>query len=121
VFAISLTMGVRPAAVVCRRRWPGFLRSGDALGGVRLGVDQETRVWIAEKGYDPLMGAHPMARVIKNHIKKPLAKEDLFGAFASGGSVRVYVKDGALDFEMSDAGPTEGNGRGKGGRIPPAL
>ena len=45
---------------------------------VSLSVDQEARAWIAEKGYDPLMGAHPMARVIKNHIKKPLAKEDLF-------------------------------------------
>ena len=72
---------------------------------VSLSVDQEARAWIAEKGYDPLMGARPMARVIQNHIKKPLANEVLFGALASGGSVRVYVKDGALDFEMSDRKP----------------
>ena len=68
-------------------------------------MDQEARSWIAEKGYDPLMGARPMARVIQNHIKKPLANEVLFGALANGGSVRVYVKDGALDFEISDRKP----------------
>ena len=72
---------------------------------VSLSVDQEARAWIAEKGYDPLMGARPMARVIQNHIKKPLANEVLFGALANGGSVRVYVKDGALDFQMSDRKP----------------
>jgi ATP-dependent Clp protease ATP-binding subunit ClpA len=72
---------------------------------VALSVDQEARAWIAEKGYDPLMGARPMARVIQNHIKKPLANEVLFGALAGGGSVRVYVKDGALAFEMSDRKP----------------
>jgi ATP-dependent Clp protease ATP-binding subunit ClpA len=72
---------------------------------VALIVDQEARAWIAEKGYDPAMGARPMARVIQNHIKKPLANEVLFGELASGGTVRVYVKDDDLAFEFSDGKP----------------
>ena len=68
-------------------------------------MDQEARAWIAEKGYDPAMGARPMARVIQNHIKKPLANEVLFGELASGGTVRVYVKDDDLAFEFSDRKP----------------
>jgi ATP-dependent Clp protease ATP-binding subunit ClpA len=51
------------------------------------------------------MGARPMARVIQNHIKKPLANEVLFGELASGGTVRVYVKDDDLAFEFSDRKP----------------
>ena len=104
MFAISLTMGVRPAAV-CLPTPMGMSAFWRCVGRRALGRDRAAPVWIAEKGCDPLMGAHPMARVIQNHIKKPLASDDLFGAFASGGSVRVYVKDGALDFEMSDRGP----------------
>jgi ATP-dependent Clp protease ATP-binding subunit ClpA len=72
---------------------------------VALLVDADARTWIAEKGYDPAMGARPMARVIQNHIKKPLANEVLFGSLASGGTVRVYVKDGGLDFEYGERKP----------------
>ena len=72
---------------------------------VGLIVDADARVWIAEQGYDPLMGARPMARVIQNHIKKPLANEVLFGELASGGTVRVYVKETGLAFEISDRKP----------------
>jgi ATP-dependent Clp protease ATP-binding subunit ClpA len=69
---------------------------------VALGVDEDARAWLAEKGYDPQMGARPMARVIQNYIKKPLANEILFGALIDGGSVRVYVQDSALAFEYGD-------------------
>jgi ATP-dependent Clp protease ATP-binding subunit ClpA len=72
---------------------------------VGLIVDADARAWIAEQGYDPLMGARPMARVIQNHIKKPLANEVLFGELASGGTVRVYVKETGLAFEISDRKP----------------
>jgi ATP-dependent Clp protease ATP-binding subunit ClpA len=61
---------------------------------VELVVEEEARQWIAEKGYDMHMGARPMARVIQNHIKKPLANELLFGELASGGRVRVGVGEG---------------------------
>jgi ATP-dependent Clp protease ATP-binding subunit ClpA len=64
--------------------------------GVQISLDDAARRWIAEKGYDPKMGARPMARVIQEHIKRPLAEELLFGRLAGGGSVRVSVsKDGS--------------------------
>ena len=68
---------------------------------VRLTVDPEARAWLAEKGYDPKMGARPMARVIQNHIKKPLANELLFGDLVSGGSVRIYVSADSLAFDIN--------------------
>ncbi|TCT23029.1 ATP-dependent Clp protease ATP-binding subunit ClpA [Thiobaca trueperi] len=68
---------------------------------VSLAVDADARLWLAEKGYDPKMGARPMARVIQNHIKKPLANELLFGELVGGGSVRVLVRDGELAFEIN--------------------
>ncbi|RNE88977.1 ATP-dependent Clp protease ATP-binding subunit ClpA [Marichromatium sp. AB31] len=68
---------------------------------VALSVDQDARGWLGAKGYDPQMGARPMARVIQNHIKKPLASELLFGTLANGGQVRVGVRDDALAFEIN--------------------
>jgi ATP-dependent Clp protease ATP-binding subunit ClpA len=64
--------------------------------GVALAVDDDARHWIAAKGYDPKMGARPMARVLQEHVKRPLAEELLFGRLSGGGSVRVSVaRDGA--------------------------
>ncbi len=60
---------------------------------VTLELDEAARRWIAERGYDPKMGARPMARVIQEHIKRPLAEELLFGSLAKGGHVRVTVGD----------------------------
>jgi ATP-dependent Clp protease ATP-binding subunit ClpA len=73
--------------------------------GVQLSVDDAARLWIAQKGYDPKMGARPMARVIQEHIKRPLAEELLFGRLASGGQVQVSVSaDGTkLEFECTAA------------------
>ncbi len=63
--------------------------------GVTLSVDDDARRWIATKGYDPKMGARPMARVLQEHVKRPLAEELLFGRLAGGGGVRVSLgKDG---------------------------
>jgi len=53
--------------------------------------------WLAERGYDDRMGARPLARVIQEHIKKPLAEELLFGKLAKGGIVKVGVRGGKLD------------------------
>ena len=69
---------------------------------VALIVDTDARRWLAEKGYDPMMGARPMARVIQNHIKKALANELLFGRLANGGSVKIAVEKDALTFEFGD-------------------
>jgi ATP-dependent Clp protease ATP-binding subunit ClpA len=58
---------------------------------VTIELDDAARDWIAERGYDEKMGARPMARVIQEHIKRPLADELLFGSLAEGGHVRVTV------------------------------
>jgi ATP-dependent Clp protease ATP-binding subunit ClpA len=73
--------------------------------GVQLNVEDAARSWIAEKGYDPKMGARPMARVIQEHIKRPLAEELLFGRLSGGGQVQVSVSaDGTkLEFECTPA------------------
>ena len=73
--------------------------------GVQIALDDAARAWIAEKGYDPKMGARPMARIIQEHIKRPLAEELLFGRLANGGSVRISVsKDGTkLDLDCTPA------------------
>ena len=60
---------------------------------VTIELDDAARAWIAERGYDPKMGARPMARLISERIKRPLAEELLFGALADGGHVRVVVGD----------------------------
>jgi len=61
--------------------------------GVAITVDDAARAWIAEKGYDPKMGARPMARVIQEFVKRPLAEELLFGRLAEGGTARVTLDD----------------------------
>src|SRR6266566_483406 len=58
---------------------------------VTIELDAAARDWLAAKGYDPLFGARPLARIIQEHIKKPLAEELLFGSLAKGGIVRVSV------------------------------
>ena len=67
--------------------------------GVSLSIDDEVRTWLAIKGYDPVMGARPLTRVIQEQLKKPLAEDLLFGALAKGGHVSVTVKDDELVFE----------------------
>ncbi len=56
---------------------------------VVLHVDDEVKVYLAEKGYDDKMGARPMARLIQEELKKPLAEEILFGSLANGGDVHI--------------------------------
>jgi ATP-dependent Clp protease ATP-binding subunit ClpA len=68
---------------------------------VTLSVDEDARKWLAEKGYDPKMGARPMARVIQQHLKKPLANELLFGDLTKGGHVNVTVsKDNEIELDV---------------------
>jgi len=67
--------------------------------GVSLKIDDEVRTWLAIKGYDPVMGARPLARVIQEQLKKPLAEDLLFGKLAKGGHVTVTVENDKLVFE----------------------
>lgn len=69
---------------------------------VSLELESTAVRWLAEKGYDKAMGARPMARVIQEHLKKPLANEILFGKLAHGGSVRVGVAEGELSLEIEE-------------------
>jgi len=68
--------------------------------GVTISLDDAARRWVATRGYDPKMGARPMARTIQEHIKRPLAEELLFGRLASGGHVRVSVNEGGSELVL---------------------
>ncbi len=67
---------------------------------VTIEVSSSAKEWLAERGYDRLYGARPLARVIQEHIKKPLAEELLFGRLVHGGAVKVGFKDGKLTFDF---------------------
>ena len=70
--------------------------------GVTFKVEKAAREWLMEHGYDKSMGARPMARLIQENIKKPLADELLFGKLANGGHVTLNMKDGKLHFDNQD-------------------
>ena len=78
--------------------------------GVTIELSPEASKWIGAKGYDEKFGARPLARVIQEHIKKPLAEELLFGSLEHGGTVKVVVEgeedDRRLDFEYLPADPS---------------
>jgi ATP-dependent Clp protease ATP-binding subunit ClpA len=58
--------------------------------------------YLADHGFDPLMGARPMARLIQDTIRSALADELLFGKLANGGKVTVDVKDGKVGLEFEE-------------------
>jgi ATP-dependent Clp protease ATP-binding subunit ClpA len=69
---------------------------------VILEIDDESRAWLAKKGYDPKMGARPMARLIQEKIKRPLAEELLFGKLSKGGHVTVSLDSDELKFAIEE-------------------
>jgi len=78
--------------------------------GVTIELTPDANTWVAERGYDEQMGARPLARVIQEHIKKPLADEVLFGKLKGGGIVRVITQKGeggeeVLGFEFPEPEP----------------
>jgi ATP-dependent Clp protease ATP-binding subunit ClpA len=89
---------------------------------VTIDLTDAARDWLAKKGFDPLYGARPLARVIQEHIKKPLAEELLFGKLEKGGTARVDVTDGKLTFTLTETSkPNKGEGGdGDGGASRPA-
>jgi ATP-dependent Clp protease ATP-binding subunit ClpA len=66
---------------------------------INIELSTEAADWLAKKGYDQQMGARPLARVIQEHIKKPLAEEVLFGKLTKGGTVRILLKGEELAFQ----------------------
>ncbi len=81
---------------------------------VDIQFDKAAREWLGDKGYDKLYGARPMARVLQEKIKQPLAEELLFGKLADGGEVHVTVKDDKPSFELTPA-PPKAKAKGKPG------
>jgi ATP-dependent Clp protease ATP-binding subunit ClpA len=69
---------------------------------VVLELDETARSWLAVHGYDRKMGARPMARLIQEHIKRPLAEELLFGQLHTGGHVLITVVKGKLKFAIRE-------------------
>jgi len=69
---------------------------------VTMDIDEEAKVWLAEHGHDPIMGARPMARLIQEKVKKPLAEQLLFGPLQGGGHIFITVKDGELVVEVDE-------------------
>ncbi len=67
---------------------------------VTLSATPAARDWLAQHGFDPLMGARPMARIIQDKIKRPLADELLFGKLLGGGRVNVDVRDGEITVDV---------------------
>lgn len=67
---------------------------------VGLKVDDKARAWLSKNGYNKNMGARPMARLIEEEIKRPLAEELLFGKLMSGGQVTVTEKDDQLNLKI---------------------
>jgi ATP-dependent Clp protease ATP-binding subunit ClpA len=84
---------------------------------VTIELTQAAAEWLGDKGYDDKMGARPLARVIQEHIKKPLAEELLFGKLLKGGVVTVGVKDNKIDLVVE--GPVTRRLTGK--KKPPLL
>jgi ATP-dependent Clp protease ATP-binding subunit ClpA len=72
---------------------------------VEIELTDPAKSWLAKKGYDQTFGARPLARVIQENIKRPLADELLFGKLAKGGVVLVGVKEGKLDFTLKEPIP----------------
>ena len=72
-----------------------------AQKGVEMEVTNKARDWLAVNGYDAKMGARPMARLIQEKLKKPLAEELLFGKLVNGGTVLVDELDNEIIFKTS--------------------
>jgi ATP-dependent Clp protease ATP-binding subunit ClpA len=72
---------------------------------VHIALGDDAKAWLIERGYDRLYGARPLARLIQEVIKRPLADELLFGKLVHGGEVRVHIKDDKPAFEIIGAAP----------------
>ena len=70
---------------------------------VSIETDQKAREWLGKNGYDILMGARPMARLIQERIKRPLAEELLFGNLSNGGHVCISVSNNELTLKIAES------------------
>jgi ATP-dependent Clp protease ATP-binding subunit ClpA len=68
---------------------------------VAIALEPEARAWLATKGYDPIYGARPLARVIQSEVRDPLTDEILFGRLESGGTVTIRLENEKLAFSFT--------------------
>ena len=68
---------------------------------VAIALDPSARTWLAKKGYDPKMGARPLARIIQREVRDPLTDEILFGKLENGGTVTISVSNDRLAFSYA--------------------
>jgi ATP-dependent Clp protease ATP-binding subunit ClpA len=80
---------------------------------VTVSLSDDAADWLAKNGFDELYGARPLARVIQENIKKPLADEILFGKLVRGGHVTVILRDGKLAFEFDGASGPKSKTKGE--------
>lgn len=81
----------------------GHLNDLSSKKGVSIVVDSSAKDWLIDTGFDPKMGARPLARVINENIKKPLSREMLFGKLKRGGAVMVKLVDGKISFDYMES------------------
>jgi ATP-dependent Clp protease ATP-binding subunit ClpA len=70
---------------------------------IAFALTPEARGWLAKKGYDPVFGARPLARVIQTEVRDPLTDEILFGRLEHGGTVTITLAGEALAFDIASA------------------
>lgn len=88
----------------------GQLNELSSKKGVNIVIDPAAKDWLIDNGFDPKMGARPLARVINENIKKPLSREMLFGKLKRGGAVMVKLVDGKISFDyLESIDPDDGD------------
>ncbi|HWU12445.1 MAG TPA: ATP-dependent Clp protease ATP-binding subunit ClpA [Caulobacter sp.] len=87
---------------------------------VTVSLSEDAADWLAKNGFDELYGARPLARVIQEHIKKPLADDILFGRLVRGGHVKVVLENGKIAFEI-ESNPEKPGKATKEDEAEPAL
>ena len=99
----NLTLGVRSCIDLSPFHFKADAYDDDCSipDPILIGVSDEVKNWLAKKGYDPLFGARPMARLIQQEIETVLADEVLFGKLADGGEVTIDLKEDQLIFQYS--------------------
>jgi len=72
---------------------------------VAIVLEPNARAWLATKGYDPVYGARPLARVVQTEVRNPLTEEILFGRLEKGGTVRIGLANDELSFDFQPTAP----------------
>jgi ATP-dependent Clp protease ATP-binding subunit ClpA len=72
---------------------------------VAIALTPEARTWLGRKGYDPVYGARPLARIVQREVRDPLTDQILFGALEHGGTVTIGVADDRLTFDYEGRQP----------------